>query len=598
MGSQQTVQLKKGLSSKLSPSSLDLYTQIYKQIETSKTDLVVSVISTHPTSCCPLCTQASSSVHSYYQRSMRDVPCGGQNIRLVLTVRKFFCRNTDCKRKIFTERFPAFVEPWAKMTIRLCEEIQAIGLSTSGSLGSRLAARLGIDSSWMTVLRRIMDLPTSAAGSVTALGIDDFSFRRGRKFGTILVNLDKHQVIDLLADRSSKTAGDWMRCHPEIDYVSRDRGQDYTQGATEGAPQATQISDRFHLVKNLVEAVEKEVSRCYKRLRQAQPPLPTPDLPQADKWRPTPDADVERKRLAHLVDKQDQFEQVKDLLSRGLSPKEIAQQLPIPVRTIYRWQERETCPAHQPPRERRTDKQEQLEHIKALQLHGLSQKEIAGRLGIGVRTVQRSLGRKESEAPSPRRKRQSIFDPYAPYVLTRWQQGCRDIPLLWQEIQDQGFKGSIRTMYRFVKTLYQASVPLPAPGVTDRVSIQKAIWLIARPYENLKEVERADLQELCQASPELAALHTLVQSFGQMVRKREGHRFQDWIKQVETSHFRDVQQFARGLQQDKEEVLAALTFVYSNGQVEGQVNKLKLIKRQGYGRAGFPLLRQRVLHAF
>jgi transposase len=149
-----------------------------ESIEKTATELVVSVVSTHPTSCCPLCSWPSSWVHSSYQRSVRDVPCGGQNVRLALTARKFFCRNDDCQRKIFTERFPTFVAPWAKMTVRLCEEIQAIGLSTSGSLGTRLAARLGISTSWMTVLRRMMDLPTSAAGSVVALGIDDFCATR------------------------------------------------------------------------------------------------------------------------------------------------------------------------------------------------------------------------------------------------------------------------------------------------------------------------------------------------------------------------------------------------------------------------------------
>ncbi len=566
-----------------------------EQIETSKTDLVVSVISTHPTSCCPLCTEPSSSVHSYYQHSVRDLPCGGRNIRLLLTVRKFFCRTPDCKRKIFTERLSTFVEPWAKVTSRLCEAIQAIGLSTSGSLGARLATRLGISSSWMTVLRRIMDLPTPAAGSVVALGIDDFSFRRGRKFGTILVNLDKHQVIDLLDERSSKTAADWMRCHPEIDYVSRDRGKDYTQGATEGAPQATQISDRFPLVKNLVEAIEPEVSRCYKHLRQVQLPLPAPSLPKADEWRQAPDA--ERKRLARLADKQERFEQVKDFLSHGLSPKEIAQRLAMSVRTVYRWQGREACPAYQSQRKQQTDKQERFEQAKALRLRALSQKEIAGRLAIGVRTVQRWQGRETYPASQPRRKRRSIFDPYAPYVLSRWQQGCRDVSLLWQEIQDQGFKGSLHTVYRFVKALRQESVSLPAPSVLDPVSVQKVVWLIARPYEKLKANERTDLAELCQASQELAALYTLVQSLGQMLRKREGHRLQDWMKQVAESRFREVQRFAQRLQPDKEEVLAGLTSVYSNGQVEGQVNKLKLIKRMGYGRASFPLLRQRVLHA-
>jgi transposase len=134
-------------------------------------------------------------------------------------------------------------------------------------------------------------------------------------------------------------------------------------------------------------------------------------------------------------------------------------------------------------------------------------------------------------------------------------------------------------------------------SVLNRVSVQKAIWLIVRPSEKLKAEERADLQEVCQASQELATLYTLVQSFGQIVRQREGHRLQGWLKQVADSSFREVQRFAKGLKRDKEEVLAGLTLVYSNGQVEGQINKLKLIKRQGYGRAGFPLLRQRVLHA-
>ena len=253
-----------------------------------------------------------------------------------------------------------------------------------------------------------MDLPTSAAGSVVALGIDDFSFRRGRKFGTILVDLDLHQVIDLLADRSSQTAADWMRAHPEIDYVSRDRGKDYTQGASEGAPQATQISDRFHLMKNFVEAIEAEVSRCYRHLRQTQLPLPSPDLPAPDEWRQAPEADAERKRLARLADKQERYTQVKDLLSRGFSPKEIAGQLDMPVRTVYRWQEREGCPASQSERTPQTDKQERYEQIKELRLRGLSQKEIAQRLAIGVRTVQRWQGLEPSQALQPRRKRRSI----------------------------------------------------------------------------------------------------------------------------------------------------------------------------------------------
>jgi transposase len=567
------------------------------EIHQEETELTVEVLSERTSACCPLCEHSSDAVHSRYQRRLKDVPCGGQAICLQLTVHKFFCHNPHYQRTIFTERLPTFVEPWAQMTLRLTAAVQAIGLSTSGSLGARLAARLGIATSWMTILRRMMVLPTPTPGAVTVLGIDDFSFKRGRKFGTILVDLDLHQVIDVLAERSSQTSADWMRNHPEITYVSRDRGKDYAQGASEGAPQAVQVSDRFHLMKNFVEAIEAEVSRCYRHLRQMQPPLPSPNFPAPDEWRQAPEADAERKRLARLADKQERYTQVKDLLSRGFSPKEIAQQLDMPVRTVYRWQEREGCPAPQSQRTPQTDKQERYEQIKELRLCGLSQKEIAQRLAIGVRTVQRWQGLEPSQANPPRRKRRSIFDPYAAYVLFRWQQGERSVSLLWQEIQKQGFHGSLQTMYRFVRALRQEAVPLAAPGVTDRVSVQKAIWLLARPSENLKADERRDLQELCQESQELAALHTLAQFFGQIVRKREGHRLPDWMKQVEASGFRDVKRFAAGLQRDKEEVLAGLTLVYSNGQVEGQVNKLKLIKRTMYGRAGFPLLRQRVLHA-
>lgn len=159
------------------------------------------------------------------------------------------------------------------------------------------------------------------------------------------------------------------------------------------------------------------------------------------------------------------------------------------------------------------------------------------------------------------------------------------------------FPGTIRVVYRFTQTLRQEPVELPALSTANRISVQEALWLIARPFNDLNEEERADLQELCQASSRLSTLHALVQTFGQIVRKREGHRLEDWKKQVAESELAEVQRFAKGLERDQEAVLAGLTVVYSNGQVEGQVNKLKLLKRTMYGRADFPLLRQRVLHA-
>src|SRR6266566_6669883 len=222
-----------------------------ERIELQADLLAIAVISVRPSSCCPLCAQASSQVHSQYQRRLRDVPCGGRKVVLHLSVRKFFCRTPSCPRKIFTERLPPFVEPWAQVTTRLFEAVQAIGLATGGELGTRLADRIGFHTSPTTILGRIMALAPCASPPVAYLGIDDWSFRRGRRFGTILVDLTTHKILDLLPDRDAETAAAWMRNHPEIEVVSRDRGEDYAAAARLGAPQARQVADRFHLAKNL-----------------------------------------------------------------------------------------------------------------------------------------------------------------------------------------------------------------------------------------------------------------------------------------------------------------------------------------------------------
>ncbi len=225
-----------------------------KWIEPQGADLSIGVVSLLPSSCCPLCSQASSQVHSQYQRTLRDVPCGGRPVVLRLSVRKFFCRNPDCSRKIFTERLPPFVQPYAQVTTRLFEAVQAIGLATSGELGTRLAGRIGMHTSPTTILRRIMALAPCFASQVSCLGIDDWAFRRGRKYGTILVDLTTRTIIDLLPDRSAETSAAWMRTHPEIELVSRDRGGDYASAAASGAPQAVQCADRFHLLVRRIGA--------------------------------------------------------------------------------------------------------------------------------------------------------------------------------------------------------------------------------------------------------------------------------------------------------------------------------------------------------
>src|ERR1022692_4267307 len=230
--------------------------------------LVVQVVSTKARSCCPLCFCPAERRHSQYTRVVADLPCAGFRIQLILHVRRFFCDTASCMRRIFTERLPAFVLPWARLTVRLCEALQSVGLATCGELGTRLAERLAMHTSPTTILRRLMILPTPARKRVAEVGIDDFSFRRRRKFGTIVVDIQSHTVIDLLPDRKADTTKVWMKAHPEIKIVSRDRGGEYAAGARAGAPQATQIADRFHIYKNLVEAVALILARCRAEIRK------------------------------------------------------------------------------------------------------------------------------------------------------------------------------------------------------------------------------------------------------------------------------------------------------------------------------------------
>jgi len=293
-------------------------------------------------------------IHSPYTRVLADVPCGGLQVQLVLHVRKFFCDTVGCPRKIFTERLPIFVQPWARMTTRFSQVLQALAEASCGELGARLAGRLGIRTSPTTLLRLVMARPSAPPEHVSSLGIDDFSFRRRRTFGTILVDVDRHQVIDLLPERSVKSAADWMQSHPEIRYVSRDRGNDYAQATRDGAPQARAVADRFHVYKNLVEAIEAARARCYKESSPNLPKPIEPQLPFVKEWRPVRDPAHEQQHAARLAANQEHFESRMALQKLGIPQQEIARRLGVTVRTIQNWNRRGSCPGNKRRRKRRS----------------------------------------------------------------------------------------------------------------------------------------------------------------------------------------------------------------------------------------------------
>ena len=220
-------------------------------------ELLVRVISYRSSSPCPHCSTPSSAIHSSYRRHPKDLPCAGRPIRLVFTVRKFFCRNPTCSCKVFTERLPDFLEASSRLTKRLRTAVQEIGFATGGKGGERLGDKLAMPISEATVLCSLFLVPLPEVSKVHVVGVDDWSWRRGKRFGSILVNLETHKIIGLLADREAESVRQWLATHPEVDVVSRDRGKVYIDGATLGAPQATQVADRWHILSNLGDAVEE-----------------------------------------------------------------------------------------------------------------------------------------------------------------------------------------------------------------------------------------------------------------------------------------------------------------------------------------------------
>src|SRR5712692_1400150 len=237
-------------------------------IHPSATELVVRIACQNTSMPCPECQQPSTRIHGNYQRTVADLPCAGRNVLFLLTVRKFVCSTSTCPHKIFTERLPGLVESYGRMTTRLIALVQSLGLVAGGQMGTRQAERTGIATTPSTLLRHLMQLPAPVTRAVRVLGLDDFAWKKRFTYGTILVDLERRKIIDVLPDRESTTVETWLKAHPEVAIVSRDRGKEFAKAATLGAPQAQQVVDRFHLVRNLAEVLQKILAHCRAEIRQ------------------------------------------------------------------------------------------------------------------------------------------------------------------------------------------------------------------------------------------------------------------------------------------------------------------------------------------
>jgi len=563
-----------------------------KAVYPSKTQLTVQIACVLESAVCPLCQQSSERIHGSYGRRVADVPCGGRRVILALTVRKFVCSTPTCPRQIFTERLADLVQSYARMTNRLSEQLQTIGFATCGQLGERLAPKLGMGVSGPTLLRRMRTISIPPPAKVRVLGIDDWAWKKGQTYGTILVDLERRRTIDLLPDRSTETVVAWLRAHPEVEIVSRDRGTEYAAAARKGAPQARQIADRFHLLKNLRERLKEFMDR-----KQAF--LPELEYHVSDAI-PAKAQGIKDKSTHELAALQAEAEPEKSYRTIPPSPYQ------RPAGMKYDEFQKQV---------RRDKRSARYENVRALSQQGLSQRVIARKLKLSRKTVRTFVQAEQYPEMHHRKRgqRASILDPYKSYILGRWQQGCRNSVQLYDEITAHGFKGSSSLLRLFLseirkkhqeggsaldacgKTLDGVTSLPSQPSMTRRMSSTRASWLFVNQPHKLDEKQRSHVELIRQSHRDLERAYQLTQGFVMMLAERREADLDSWLVQAAQSGFPEFKKLVNGIRQDYAAVRAAFSSQWSNGQTEAQVNCLKLQKRLVFGRANFDLLRLRVL---
>lgn len=523
----------------------------------STTDHVILVVAaTRRTALCPGCRRAAHRVQSRYHRTVADAPWGRRPVTLRLRVRRFHCDYPPCPHRIFAERFPGIVERYARRTTEQRALLQDVALALGGVPGAALAAKLGVPTSRNTLLRLLHGLAETERPTPRVLGIDDWSIRRGHTYGTILVDLERRQPVDLLPDRSVASVARWLVAHPGVEVIARDRAGVYADGARQGAPDALQVADRWHLLHNAGDAFERVLVRHASALREAVTAVARtlPVLPPAA---PSPTR-AAREAKARRARRQARYEEVVALAQQGYGTRAIARHLRLSPATVIKYLRADICPH-----------------------------------------------------PGPRPTRPSVVDPWLPYLEQRWADGCHNAQALVREITALGYAGGA-SIVRARLTPWRATLPQPNPAALPGPPLpmrrpgaarlpswspRRTRWLLLTGQAAPTPQEQAYREHLLTACPTIGHALALIQAFWRLLRERDAAGLAPWLAEVKASEIGELHEFAAGIERDRAAVEAALTLDVSNGQTEGQITKLKLLKRAAYGRASVPLLRARLLHA-
>jgi transposase len=432
-----------------------------------------------------------------------------------------------------------------------------------------------------TLLHSLRTVSCASPASVHILGIDDWSWKKGQIYGTLLVDLERRKPIELLPDRREETVTAWLLTHPEIEVISRDRGGEYAAAARKGAPQAQQVADKFHLLLNLREKLKELMARKQKLLPHVET---------------TTSGTIPASRAAEVAKSFRHMSPHLRVASSGSAP------LP---------------PEETPSQISRSNRYARYEAVRTLHQQAISQREIARRLKLSRQTVQRFLTAETFPERSQPPYRGSVLDPYKPYILKRWQSGCWNGTQLYHEVKMRGYTGSDSLFRLFISQLRkqhqragtasvltldtsgaQVQAPLhspPKPSPKRRMSPTRASWLCVCQPAKLDEKQRKLVEQLRAAHRDLDLAYHLSQAFVTMLAEHRDQDLDDWLLQAKQSGIRELKSFAQGIRRDYAAVRAAFTSPWSQGQTEAQVNCLKLQKRLMFGHANFDLLRLRVL---